>query len=51
MERNILLANSYHFQARSQNDNKGLLAASCLFVHPSVCMEHLGSHWTDFHEI
>ena len=20
-------------------------------VHPSVCMEHLGSHWTDFHEI
>ena len=23
----------------------------CLYVYPSVHMEQLGSHWTDFHEI
>ena len=23
----------------------------CLYVRPSVRMEQLGSHWTDFHEI
>ena len=33
--------------ARSQNFEKWLLASSCL----SVCMEQLGSHCTDFHEI
>jgi len=27
------------------------LASSCLSVHPSVCMEQLGSHWMGFHEI
>jgi len=27
-----------------------LLASSCLSLHPSVCIEHLDSHWTDFHE-
>ena len=31
----------------SQNCEKQLLASSC----PSVCMEQLDSHWTDFHEI
>jgi hypothetical protein len=24
---------------------------ACLSVRPSVCMEHLGFHYTDFHEI
>ena len=23
---------------------------SCLSIHPSVCMEQLSSHWTDFNE-
>ena len=44
------------FWARSQNCEKRLLASSCrylclsvcLSVHPSVLMEQLGSHWTDF---
>ena len=35
---------------RSQNCEKRLLA-SCLSVRPSVPMEHLRYHWTDFHEI
>jgi len=35
------------FKARSQNCEKRLLPFSCL----SVRMEHLGSHWLDFHEI
>jgi hypothetical protein len=35
------------FQGCSQNCEKRLLASSC----PSVRVEHLGSHWTDFHEI
>jgi hypothetical protein len=35
------------FQARSQNWEKPLLASSC----PSVGVEQLGSHWTDFDEI
>ena len=39
------------FQARSQNCDKRLLASSCLSTCPSVHMEQLGSHWTDFHEI
>ena len=30
---------------------KGLLAPSCLSVCPSVRMEQLGRHWTDFHEV
>jgi len=51
MKRNISLENSYHFQACLQNDNKRLLAASCLFIRLSARMEHLRSHWTDFHEI
>jgi hypothetical protein len=34
------------FQARSQNCEKRLLASS----YPSVRMEQLGSHWTDFDE-
>jgi len=27
------------------------LASSCLSLRPSVRMEQIGSHWTDFHEI
>jgi hypothetical protein len=34
----------------SQNCEKRLLASSCLSVRPSVRMEQLGSHWTDFRE-
>jgi len=30
---------------------KRLLGSSCVPVRPFVCMEQLGSHWTDFHEI
>ena len=39
------------FQEPSKNCEKRLLAASCLSIYPSVRMEKLGSHWTDFHEI
>jgi len=28
-----------------------ILASSCLSLCSSVCMEKLGSHWMDFHEI
>jgi hypothetical protein len=42
---------TYHFQARSQNCEKRLLASSCLSVHQSVRIEQLGPHWMDFHEI
>jgi hypothetical protein len=35
---------------RWQNCKKWLLASSRLYVRPSVCMEQLGSHRTDFHE-
>jgi hypothetical protein len=28
---------------------KQLLASPCLSVRPSIRMEQLGSHWTDFH--
>jgi hypothetical protein len=41
----ILWIQAFFFS--SQNGEKRLLASSCLSVH----MEHLGSHWTDFHEI
>ena len=34
----------------SQNCEKRLLASSCLSVRPSVRMEQIGSHWTDFRE-
>jgi len=40
-----------HFWARLQECEKRLLASSCLSVRLCVCMEHLGSHWKDFHEI
>ena len=30
---------------------KWLQASTCLSVCPSVCVEKLSSHWTDFHEI
>ena len=30
---------------------KRLLASSCLSVRTFLCMEELGSHWTDFYEI
>ena len=36
---------------RSQNCKKRLLASSCLSVRPSVRIEQLGPHWTEFHEI
>jgi len=28
-----------------------MLVLSCLSVRPSVLIEQLSSHWTDFHEI
>ena len=44
-----------NFYARSQNCEKRLLSSSslsvCSFVPPSVRMEQLGSHRTDFQEI
>jgi hypothetical protein len=43
------------FYARSRNCEKWQTAQLCLFiclyVRPSVRMEQLGSHWSDFHEI
>jgi hypothetical protein len=47
------------FRRFSQNNEKRLLAASCLSfpqsvrlsIRPSVRMEHLGSHWIDLDEI
>jgi hypothetical protein len=30
---------------------KQLLTSQCLSGRPSVRMEQLGSHWTDFHEV
>jgi len=39
------------FEALSQNCEKRLTASSCLSVRPSVRVEQLGSHWTDFHEV
>ena len=39
----------FGFQGRSQNFEKRLLASSCL-VYPSVRMEQLCLHWTDFDE-
>jgi len=41
---------SDRFQARSLNCEKGQLASSHLSARPSVRMEQLGSHWTDFRE-
>jgi len=41
----------YLFGARSQNCERRLLASSRLSVCPSVRVEQLRSHWTDFHEI
>ena len=35
----------------SQYCEKRLLVTSCLSVQPSVRMEQLGSHWTNFNEI
>ena len=35
----------------SQKKCEKWLLASCLPIRPSVRMEQLGSHWTDFHEI
>jgi hypothetical protein len=37
--------------AHEQNREKRLLASSCPSVRPSVRMEQLGSHWTDFNDI
>ena len=39
------------FEVRSQNCAQWLLTSSCPSVRPSVRMEQLGSHRTDFHEI
>jgi hypothetical protein len=39
-----------NFEARFQNCEKRLLDF-VIPVRPSVRMEQLGSHWTDFHEI
>ena len=38
---------TFFFLARLQNCDKRLLASS----RPSVHMQQLGSHWTNFHEI
>ena len=35
----------------SQSCEKGLLVSSSLPASPTVRMEQLGSHWTDFYEI
>ena len=45
-----LIQKSGCFQARSQNCEKRLLVF-VMSVRPSVRVEQLGSHWTDFHEI
>ena len=45
------VATPWYFKACSQNFENRLLALSCLTDCPSVRMEQLGSHWTDFHEI
>ena len=39
------------YKVRSQNCEKRQLALSFLSICPSVCMEQLGSNWTDFNEI
>ena len=39
------------FLARSQNLETRLLVSSCLSVCPSVPIDQLVYHWTDFHEI
>jgi hypothetical protein len=39
----------FHYQAHMQNRKKQLLDSAS--VHPSILIEHLGSHWTDFHKI
>jgi hypothetical protein len=39
------------FRRFRKNFEKGRLASSCPSVLPSIGMEQLGSHWTDFHEI
>jgi hypothetical protein len=41
----------HYLEARSQKCEERLLALSRLSVRPSVRMDQLGSHWTDFHEI
>ena len=38
-------------KAHSQHCEEGLLTSSRLYVLPTVRVEHLGSYWTDFHEI
>jgi hypothetical protein len=40
-----------YFEARSQNCEERLLAASCLSVRLSVWKKGLGSRWKDFYEI
>jgi hypothetical protein len=37
--------------ARSQNSENRILVSAYLSVGLPVCVERLGSHWTDFHEI
>lgn len=39
------------FLGASQNCEKRLLVSSCPSVSPSVRIEHVMSHWTDFHDI
>ena len=36
---------------RPRNCEKRVLAPPSMSIRPSVRMEHLSSHWTDFHEI
>ena len=53
----VVFTNMYSYRTierskgRSQNYDKRQLALLSTSVRPSVRMEQLGSHWTDFHEI
>ena len=54
----LLLRQLCHYYAgsslilvRLQNCEKQLVPLSCLSAHQSICVEHLGSNWMDFHEI
>ena len=48
---NLRTSLGHVFRRFSQNCEKRLLVSSCLSVRPSLRIEQLGSHWTDFHEI
>jgi hypothetical protein len=47
----VWIKKQFIFRRVSQNCETSLLASLCLSVRPTVRMEQLGFHWTDFHEI